>query len=132
MVSPEFVDNPWPGDELYSGFSHAPARQNQRLLPLLHSPSALTEPMQAAEYQFDFTDSEEDPVLFEFRAQQLLAFLDPRRSPPQDLQRFRLQNSSSLSTGDEEVGAFQSFLRSIQAAITRIARGEGLAEPPQK
>jgi tetratricopeptide (TPR) repeat protein len=130
VVSPEFVGNPWPSDELYSGFPHAPARQNQRLLPLLHSPCELTEPMQEADHGFDFTDSEEDPVLFEFRSQQLLAFLDPRRSPPQDLQRFRLQNSSSLATGDEEVGVFQSFLRSIQAAISRIARGEGLAEPP--
>ncbi|MEN9213479.1 MAG: tetratricopeptide repeat protein, partial [Thermostichus sp. DG02_4_bins_136] len=132
VVSPEFLADPWPKDELYSGFPHAPARQNQRLLALLHTPvEDLPRPIQQAEL-FDFIGSDEDAVLFEYRALQLMHFLDPRFAPPGDLQRFRLQYRRSEPVEDEEVRGFQAFLRAIQMAIMRLATGETPSATPEE
>ncbi len=123
VLSPEFVSDPWPKDELYSGFPHAPARQNQRLLPLIHTPCELPAPLHDLP-AIDFSGSEEDPILFEYQALQLMSQLDPDFAPPEDLQRFRLQNRTTLSAQDEELRGFQAFLRAIQDAISQIARGD--------
>ncbi len=132
VLSEEFVANPWPRDELYSGFPHAPRRQNERLLPLLYEPCDLPEPVQDLELGVDFTGSEEDPILFDYQIMQLMSILDPNFVPPQDLQRFRLENRTVLSsTEDEEIRGFQAFIRSIQVAISRVARGEGIASPEE-
>ncbi|MFS8826234.1 toll/interleukin-1 receptor domain-containing protein, partial [Synechococcus sp. R6-6] len=134
VASPEFVADPWPRDELYSGFPHAPARQNQRLLTLLHTPTELPRPLEEAPL-LDFTGSEEDPVLFEYRALELMHFLDPSFPAPGDLQRFRLQyrrREGKESLEDEEVRGFQAFLRAIQMAILRIATGETPSATPEE
>lgn len=132
VLSEEFVANPWPKDELYSGFPQAPRRQNARLLPLLYEPCDLPEPVQDLDLGVDFTGSEEDPILFDYQIMQLMSILDPGFVPPQDLQRFRLENRTVLSaTDDEEIRGFQAFVRSIQVAISRVARGEGIASPEE-
>ncbi|MFS8908161.1 tetratricopeptide repeat protein, partial [Synechococcus sp. OH2] len=132
VASPEFVANPWPRDELYSGFSHAPPRQNQRLLTLLHTPAELPRPLAEAPL-LDFSGSEEDPVLFEYRARELMHFLDPSFPTPGDLQRFRLQyHRREEPPEDEEVRGFQAFLRAIQLAILRIATGEMPSATPEE
>jgi tetratricopeptide (TPR) repeat protein len=131
LLSEAFVTTPWPRDELYSGFPHAPASQNQRLLPLIYEPCELPKPVESLP-AIDFTGSEDDPIVFEFQAQQLLALLLPDYKAPKDLQRFRLQHqrSQSLTEEDEELGLFQSFVRNIQTLIAQIAGRE--AEQPSE
>lgn len=132
VLSEEFVANPWPKDELYSGFPQAPRRQNTRLLPLLYEPCDLPDPVKQLQTGVDFTGSDDDPILFDYQVLQLMSILDPSFAPPQDLQRFRLENRTVLSTAeDDDIRGFQAFVRSIQAAISRIARGEGIATPEE-
>ncbi|MDX2270683.1 MAG: tetratricopeptide repeat protein [Cyanobacteriota bacterium] len=123
VISPELVGDPWPKDELYTGFAHAPARQNQRLLPLIHTPADLPRPLQDLT-AIDFTGSEEDPVLLEFQTLQLMAVLDPTIQPPTNLQRFRLETGRSQPIQDEELRGFQAFFRSLQMALFGAATSQ--------
>ncbi|GAB4213382.1 MAG: hypothetical protein OHK0012_09420 [Synechococcales cyanobacterium] len=128
VLSPEFVANAWPKDELYSGFPHAPKSQNQRLLPLIHSDCDLPAPVQDLE-GFDFRGSDDDPIAFEFQALQLMAFLDPSIAAPSDLQRFRLHFQRSQAIEDEQVSGWQSFVRSLQSLMLNIAGGSNRQTP---
>ena len=123
VLSNDFVSDAWPSDQLYCGFPHAPDSQNQRLLPLIFEPCELPRPVQGLP-AIDFTGSEEDPILFEFRVQQLLARFKPGVEPPTDLQRFRLQSqvSQQLATigTDDEVSGFRAFVRGIQQLIAQV------------
>ncbi|MEN9205396.1 MAG: tetratricopeptide repeat protein [Thermostichales cyanobacterium SZTDM-1c_bins_54] len=122
VLSPQFVANPWPKDELYCGFAHAPKAQNQRLLPLIYEDCELPAPVRDLDW-FDFRGSEDDPILFEFQALQLMAFLDPSITAPRDLQRFRLHFQRSQSIPDEQVSGWQALVRSFQALIYNLSGG---------
>jgi tetratricopeptide (TPR) repeat protein len=130
ILSPEFVANPWPKDELYCGFAHAPKAQNQRLLPLLYADCDLPSPVRDLEF-FDFRGTEDDPILFEFQALQLMAFLDPSISAPSDLQRFRLHFQRSQAIVDEQVSGWQALVRSLQALIRNIGGGSRPLTPEE-
>ena len=134
VVSEEFVADPWPKDELYCGFPHAPASQNQRLLPLIFQTCELPRPIQELP-SIDFSGSEEDPILFEFQAQQLIARLKPEFEAPADLQRFRLQSQVSQQlatlTPEDEVSGFWAFVRGIQQLITQVLGSPDISQEEQ-
>ncbi|MGK7912593.1 MAG: tetratricopeptide repeat protein [Synechococcus sp.] len=123
VLSNDFVTDAWPSDQLYCGFPHAPASQNQRLLPIIFEPCELPRPVRDLP-AIDFSGSEEDPILFEFQVQQLIARFKPGFEPPTDLQRFRLQSqvSQQLATigTDDEVSGFRAFVRGIQQLVAQV------------
>ena len=134
VLSEDFVGDPWPKDELYCGFPHAPSNQNQRLIPLLYEPCELPRPVRDLTL-IDFSGSDEDTVLFEFQAQKLIAQLKPGFKAPTDLQRFRLQSqvSQQLATFDphDEVGGFRAFVRGIQQLIAQVLGSQEMSTDEQ-
>lgn len=124
VLSPEFVSEPWPKDELYSGFPHAPDSQNQRLLPLIYEPCDLPAPVRDRD-AVNFMGADDDAVLFEFQVRQLLARIKPGYRAPTDVQRFRLQTqpsqSQALMKADEDLNVFRTFIRNIQQFITQLS-----------
>ncbi len=131
-ISQDFVDDPWPSDQLYSGFAHAPASQNQRLLPLILDDCDLPKPVQGLK-AIDFRGSDDDPTLFEFRTLQLLERLKPDFVAPNDLQRFRLRyRQLTIADDDEELRGFRAFWKSLQTLIMQVSRGADLPERREK
>ncbi|MEM6446885.1 MAG: tetratricopeptide repeat protein [Cyanobacteria bacterium P01_D01_bin.123] len=137
VLSPEFVGEPWPKDELYSGFPHAPASQNQRLLPLIYEPCELPAPVRDLD-AVNFVGSDDDATLFEFQARQLLGRVKPGYRAPTDVQRFRLQTqpsqSQALMKNDQDLNVFRSFIRNLQQFIAQLSsdRSPGSAEENER
>ncbi|MEL7083627.1 MAG: tetratricopeptide repeat protein [Cyanobacteria bacterium J06597_1] len=138
VLSNDFVADAWPSDQLYCGFPHAPASQNQRLLPIIFEPCELPRPVQNLP-AINFSGSEEDPILFEFRVQQLIARFKPGFEAPTDLQRFRLQSQVSqlatIGTGDigtsDEVSGFRAFVRGIQQLVAQVLGNQDMSADEQ-
>ena len=70
VLSPESIDAVWPRFKVYLAIFQDPAAEDRKLIPIVHTPCEL--PDEIAIRQFvDFTETHDDPLLYEFRLQQL-------------------------------------------------------------
>ena len=83
VVSPESIDAVWPRFEVYVAIFQDPDAQDRKLIPIIHTPCDLPDEI-AFRQCIDFSETHDDPLLYEFKLQQLMADLDPSRERPTD------------------------------------------------
>jgi tetratricopeptide (TPR) repeat protein len=90
VVSPESAEAQWPNFEQLIAILEDPDARFRKVIPIIHTPHPLRPRMRIRQH-IDFSDTHDNPFLYEFRLAQLMADLDPSRERPEDFERWREQ-----------------------------------------
>jgi len=98
VISPEYLNAEWTMFEAHVAIWKDPSGRKDSVLLILHT-FCNTPPELALRQMVDFSDTHGEPMRFEFKLAQLMAYLDPSRECPKDFDLF-CQSKKDLSDYD--------------------------------